>query len=417
VLDQCPRPRFVFVVALGLAALAPDVGWAQSNAQAGTVEAGADGFRLVSADEAFELRLRGDLYADLRTLPGSEAPSGAERFFLRRARPRFQGTLYERFGFGLRPDFGIGGPEIDDAYLEARFAPSVRLRMGRFKVPVGLENLQSTTGLMHVERGFPTALVPGRDVGAMLGGDVLRERLQYAVGLFNGAPGSTEPGADVDDAKEGALRLFATPFAGTGSVLDGLGVGIAGSTGRVDGTPATPALPGFGTTGRQSFFQYRPGAVADGARHRLAPQARLYAGPVELLAEYTVLRQEVRRGAAEADLTHWAWQLSGAVVVTGEDAREGAVVPRRPFGRETGPGAVEVGARVHELTLDDETVPRFAARSDANEALAWGLTLSWYPNQIVRMMVGYERTTFEPLGAVPDPDTEHLLLARMQFSF
>ena len=416
-LDQCPRPRFVFVVALGLAALAPDVGWAQSNAQAGTVEAGADGFRLVSADEAFELRLRGDLYADLRTLPGSEAPSGAERFFLRRARPRFQGTLYERFGFGLRPDFGIGGPEIDDAYLEARFAPSVRLRMGRFKVPVGLENLQSTTGLMHVERGFPTALVPGRDVGAMLGGDVLRERLQYAVGLFNGAPGSTEPGADVDDAKEGVLRLFATPFSGTENALGGLGVGIAGSTGRVEGTPTTPALPAFGTTGRQSFFQYRPDAVADGARHRLAPQARLYAGPVEVLAEYTVLRQEVRRGSAEADLTHRAWQLSGAVVVTGEEAREGAVVPGRPFGREAGPGAVEVGARIHGLTLDDQTVPQFAAPSDAAEARAWGLTLSWYPNSIVRMMVGYEQTALDRRGEGPDPDTEHLLLARMQFSF
>jgi len=417
VLDPCPRPRFVFVVVLSLLIVGSEAGWAQSNAQRGTVEAGADGFRLASADEAFELRLRGDLYADLRTLPGTEAPSGAERFFLRRARPRFQGTLYERFGFGLRPDFGIGGPEIDDAYLEARFAPAVRLRMGRFKVPIGLENLQSTSGLMHVERGFPTALVPGRDVGAMLSGDVLRDRLQYAVGLFNGAPGSTEPGTDVDDAKEGALRLFATPFAGTDGVLDGLGVGIAGSTGRVEGTPATPALPGFGTTGRQSFFEYRPDAVADGGLHRLAPQARLYAGPVELLAEYTVLSQEVRRGAAEADLTHRAWQLSGSVVVTGEDAREGAVVPRRPFGREAGPGAVEVGARVHGLSLDDETVPQFAARSEANEALALGGTLSWYPNSVVRMMVGYERTAFDRRGQGPDPDAEHLLLARMQFSF
>ena len=414
---HCLRSRFVLVVALGLAALAPDVAWAQSNAEGGTGAAGPNGFRLVSGDEAFELRLRGDLYADLRTLPGTEAPAGAERFFLRRARPRFQGTLYERFSFGLRPDFGIGGPEIDDAYLEARFDPAVRLRMGRFKVPVGLEVLQSTPGLMHVERGFPSALAPGRDVGAMLSGEAFGGRLQYAAGLFNGTPGSTEPGADVDDAKEGALRLFTTPFSGTESVVDGLGVGIAGATGRVEGTSATPALPAFGTTGRQSFFQYRPDAVADGGRHRLAPQARLYAGPVELLAEYTVLTQNVRRGAAEADLTHRAWQISGAVVVTGEDAREGAVVPQRPFGRETGPGAVEVGARVHGLSLDDETVPQFAAPSEAKEALAWGITLSWYPNPIVRMMVAYERTAFDRRGEGPDPDPEHLRLARMQFSF
>lgn len=415
-----PRTLPLIVLIAGGLLGGAGAGWAQSTSgldAAAQVEAGTDGFRLTSGDGAFELRLRGDLYADARVFPGTDVPAGAESLFLRRARPRLQGHVYERFAFSFRPDFGIGGPEIDDAFVEAQFARALRLRMGRFKVPVGLENLQSTTGLMHVERGFPTGLVPGRDVGVMLTGTVAQNRLQYALGVFNGTPGTSEPGTDVDNTKEGAARLFATPFVDTGGFFEGLGVGIAGTLGEVTGTSATSGLRRLGTTGRQTFFQYRSGARADGQRWRLAPQVRLFAGPVEVLGEYTVAGQDVRRGATARALTHHAWQVSGSVVLTGERAREGEVVPRDPFRSERGTGAVEVGARVHEVALDDTTVPTFAVPAAAADAWAWGLTLNWYPNAMVRMMLGYERTTFEAAGTEPTRESENVLLARVQLAF
>lgn len=391
---------------------------AQTASSSGAeVQAGSEGFRVVSGDGAFELRLRGDLYVDARFFPGTTPSAGAERFFLRRVRPRFQGRVYDRFAFSIRSDFGVGGPEIDDAFVEARFAPALRLRMGRFKVPVGLETLASSTGLMHVERGFPAGLVPGRDVGLMLSGDMGRGRLQYAVGLFNGVPGASEPGADVDDAKEGAARFFSRPFVGTGGPLEGLGLGVAGTAGTVTGTATTPALTGLRTTGRQSFFQYRDGVRADGERWRVAPQARFYAGPVEVLGEYTVLTETVRRGPLTEALTHRAWQASAAVVLTGEDAREGEVVPDEPFGAERGMGAVELGARLQGAAFDDATFPTFAAPTAASRATAWGLTLSWYPNAMVRFMLGLERTMFDGTQATPAPEAETLLLTRVQIAF
>ena len=402
------------VLALFVAIGLPEQGWAQDG---GTVEVGAEGVRLASPDGAFELRLRSDLYLDVRVLTGAEAAPGANRFYLRRARPRLQGQVYERFAFSVRPDFGASGPEIDDAYVEARFAPSLRLRMGRFKVPVGLENLSSTTGLMHVERGFPTGLVPGRDVGIMLSGEDGAGRLSYAAGLFNGTPGATEPGADVDDAKEGAARLFVEPFAGQETVLSGLGLGVAGTFGHVTGTSATPALTRLSTTGRQTFFAYREGAQADGQRWRLAPQGRLYAGPVELLGEYTMTNETVRFGLATETLAHTAWQASASVVLTGEDAREGGVVPQDPFAAEPGLGALELGMRVHGASLDEDTFPTFASPTTASEARAWGGTLSWYPNAMVRFMLGVERTTFDTTGTAPSPDAETLLLFRTQLAF
>ena len=414
-----PRPFVVLLVILGLVGMG-NVGKAQTDAASGAggkVQAGEEGFRVVSGGGAFALRLRGDLYADARFFPGTTEPAGADRFFLRRARPRLQGRVHDRFAFSLRSDFGIGGPEIDDAFVEARFAPALRLRMGRFNVPVGLEVLSSSTGLMHVERGFPAGLVPERDVGIMLAGDVGTGRLHYALGLFNGAPGASEPGGDVDDAKEAAGRVFAVPFAGTNGMWKGLGVGLAGTVGTVTGTEATPALTGLRTTGRQSFFGYRDEVRADGRRWRLAPQARLYAGPVALLGTYTVTTETARRGPDQETLTHRAWQASAAVVLTGEDAREGEVVPDDPFGAERGTGAIELGGRVHGVTFDDEAFSAFAVPTAASGATAWGLTLSWYPNAMVRFMLGMERTGFEAVGARPARDPETLLLTRMQISF
>lgn len=398
------------VVAL-VGGLGPRRGHGQSEA---TVRAGTDGFRVVSADEAFALRLRADLYVDARAFPGTAVAPGAERLFLRRARPRLQGRLYDRFTFSLRPDFGVGGPEIDDAYLGVRFAPGLRVRAGRFKVPVGLEVLQSSTGLMHVERGFPTQLVPGRDVGAAVGGRGAWGR--YAIGVFNGAPGPTEPGVEVDNAKEGAARLFVTPFGSSEGPLKNLGIGVAGTTGRVTGTDA--GLLTLRTTGRRPFFRYRQSVRASGTRWRVAPQARLFAGPVELLAEYTVLHETVRRGPAERALRHRAWQASAAVVLTGEDARDGEVVPRDPFAAERGLGAFELGARLHGVALDAAAFPTFAdPATAASGARAWALTLSWYPNALTRLMLGVERTTFDAAGSAVAQGAENLLLARMQVAF
>ncbi|MFP4227943.1 MAG: OprO/OprP family phosphate-selective porin [Salinivenus sp.] len=405
------RTPLVLFVALGV------VGGAHAQS-GGSVEIGPDGVRLMSAEEAFEVRLRNDMYLDARALSGTDASPGADRFFLRRVRPRLQGQMYERFAFSVRPDFGIGGPEIDDAFAEARFAPALRLRVGRFKVPVGLEVLASTAGLMHVERGFPAGLVPGRDVGVMMEGTVWQDRAEYAVGLFNGTPGATGPGADVDDAKEGAARLLVTPLSGREGPLSGLGLGVAGTIGGVTGTDAAPALTRLSTTGRQTFFSYRSDARADGTRWRVVPQAHVYAGPVELLGEYAVTAETVRLGISEETLTHRAWQASAAVVLTGEEAREGMVTPDDPFGTTPGMGAFELGARVHGATVDDDAFSVFAdPAAAASEATAWGLTLSWYPNATVRFMMGYERTAFEAAGIATPRDPEHLLLTRMQVAF
>ena len=75
-----------------------------------------------------------------------------------------------------------------EAYFELKYFPRANLRVGKFKPPVGLERLQSDDDTSFVERGFPTLLVPSRDIGYQVSGDIVNRRISYTVGVFNGVP-------------------------------------------------------------------------------------------------------------------------------------------------------------------------------------------------------------------------------------
>ncbi|HLN80691.1 MAG TPA: porin, partial [Thermoanaerobaculia bacterium] len=269
--------------------------------------AGKDGFALKSADGAFVLKLQGYVHLDGRFFDGAAA---SDTFLVRRARPILEGTVFKIFDFRLAPDFALGTTVLQDGYVEVRFLPALRLRAGKFKPPVGLERLQSATDLVFVERAMPTNLVPNRDVGVQLAGDVANARLQYAVGLFNGVPDGGSGDSDNNDAKDVAARVFTQPFAGGGGVAADLGFGVAVSFGDQTGAVAAPNLPSFRTAGQLVFFSYRSDgtaagtSVADGSRTRVSPQAFFYRRHLGILAEYVESRQELRRGSTRAELTN-----------------------------------------------------------------------------------------------------------------
>jgi len=75
---------------------------------------------------------------------------------LRRARPIFQGTLYRDFDFVFVPDFGGSSVQIFDAYANYRYEPWAQLRVGKFKTPVGLEQLQADVNTSFNERSLVT---------------------------------------------------------------------------------------------------------------------------------------------------------------------------------------------------------------------------------------------------------------------
>ncbi len=399
------------------------------------ITASEKGFGIKSADGQFEYRLRGLAQLDYRHFDGSgPASSVYDGFLARRLRPTFEGTVHGKYGFRFTPEFAESGDgsatsgiaqnkaRVVDAYVDIRHNPEASIRIGKFKPFVGLERLQSGGDIKFIERSYVSNnILPNRDLGISLYGDVADKKLSYAVGVFNGVKdgGENFTAQDENQAKDIAARIFATPLAGTESALAGLGVGIAGTWSN----SSTNGLASYKTPGQAyNFFSYASASSANGKRNRLSPQAYYYRGPLGVIAEYAVVDQAVKNSSGADSLKNDAWQLAASLLLTGEDASFRGVKPYSPFrpGADGGWGAVEILARYQENRLDDKaSAYADTAKGYATAARTWGIGLNWYLNESSRVAINYDLTAFDNVrtGTVLKGDTEQFLVARYQLAF
>ncbi len=414
--------------------------------EAPSITVGDRGFSFSSANGNFGVQLKGVLQVDSRTFFNDAGTVGNDGILLRRARPILQGTVFRDFDFQFVPDFGgTGSPQIFDAWLNYRYRPELQLQVGKFKSPVGLEQLQADRDISFNERGLPTDLVPNRDLGFELHGDLFGGVASYAAGVFNGiGDARNSSNADFEDDKAFEARVFFQPFKPLGQpALESLGVGLGGSyeglqhTTSNTGLPGTTggSLPGYATVGQQQFFAYNPtnrATVFAADEHwRLSTQAYYYLGPFGLLGEYVISNQKVSRTGAgtqpAARLEHTAWQVAASWVLTGEDATFSGVVPRNSFDPRKGNwGAWQLVARYSELNIDPAAFPLFSdPLSSARRAQEWSAGINWYLNRNVRVDLSYSRTTFEGGGqasgssapAIVTRKPESVLFSRVQLAF
>lgn len=383
---------------------------------------GDRGLSVTSGDKTFNVRIGALLQADFRHFGNDDADTGKDGFLFRRVRPTIQGTVNEKFGFRLTPEFAGGNFQLLDATVSYTPGPAVVVTVGKFKAPFDLERLQSASALGFMERAYPTTLGPNREIGVQLSGALAESRLHYAVALGNGVPDGANSVTNPDDDLEVSARLFATPFVNRkDSALAGLGFGLAATHG--DKTAGAPS--GYVSNGQQSIFGWSANTLASGTHARVSPQATYYHGPFGLLASYVVSGQELERGANRGTFSHEGWLVQGGYVLTGEKASFSGVTPAKPFHPGAGNwGAFELALRVSGIDFDDAVfagpaATRFASPdSSVTDATSYGLGLNWYLNRNLKTALNYENTVFT--GGAADggdrPD-EHAVFARVQFNF
>lgn len=269
-----------------------------------------------------------------------------------------------------------------------------------------------------MERAFPTALVPNRDLGAQLSGELGGGVVAYAIGVFNGVPDWGSGDTDANDGKDVAGRVFLSPFKKGSSRWKDLGFGIAGSVGTQTG-----ALPSYRSGGQLTIVSYATGVAAAGQRKRLVPQGSLYTGPLGLVAEYAQADAFVRRASdgQRTEVRTRAWQATATWTLTGEPSSSAGVRPRQPFDPSQGHwGAFELAARVNGFEIGDEA---FAGglvdeTRSVRDAFAWAAGLNWHLTRNVKQVLSYERTCFTG-GAAGGADraNENALFIRTQLSF
>jgi len=216
---------------------------------------------VINTAQGDTLVVGGYIHADFRAFVGYGSDAYVDQFLLRQARPVLEGTIRDRFDYRLLTDFAGGKVVVQEAFGDVRFLPYLKLRVGKFKSPVGLERLQNSNAVVFAERAFPTNLAPNRDTGVQVFGEI-DGLVTYAIALLDGAADNGITETDQDSNKEGAARIFLTPFARSGlAPLEGLGIGVSGTWGAPTGTAASPQLPTYLSPGQNTIFAYASGTT------------------------------------------------------------------------------------------------------------------------------------------------------------
>ena len=389
------------------------------------------GFVFRSADSSYALKLKGLVAFDGRKYVADPAAVDGDGFLVRKIRPVFEVTVLKLADLRLNLDFAGGQVVVVDAYVDVKPTDWFKIRVGKLTAPVGLERLQQDTELAFIERSLTANLTSVRDVGVQLSLDVAGGLVHTDVALVNGAPDNAMIDFDQNQGKDLAGRVWLQPLrlpslAGTGE----LALGVAASTGTRKGQPLrdrTSVAP-FRTGGQTVLFQYLSSETvpadivhALGRHERLNPQLFFYRGGLGVVAEYSVSRQRLVKGAEARRLTHRAWHGTLSYVFGGKATLTGAVVGNRFDTAQGRLGALELAARYGEITFDSDAFPVFAdPLRSAGKARGVSGAASWYLSRNLRLSANYEQTFFVAsdagAGLYRRPD-EKVVLGRTQFVF
>jgi phosphate-selective porin OprO/OprP len=417
------------LVAGVLALAVPVLAHAQTPAPAADQEPPAEpqprGFRVVWNDKpslragsVLRVDLIGKFQWDARQA-GDDPPDSFESTEIQRARVGIDGEFLRNFDFNI--EYELTERELDgntsatawkDVYLDVDFANAARVRLGKFKVPFGLDQLTSVANLDFIYRSLGSSnLAPARDTGVMIYGELSGGRFDYAVGAFrhDGENARSRRIAGADET--GAARFRVAPFQRQGaSLLDQLELG-AGVTMSALANPTE--LPN-GLRGRtvMSKYEFFEPLFVNGRRQRYEIDAEWRWRRVGARAEYMNVRDtRDGQGFLDNDLPPArarSWFVSGAYVITGE-RKNWPVTPRGEVGRG-GFGAVEVVGRYERLKFDgpagaDEAFRHPRAETilpSGDRAMTWGI--NWYVNRFVKVQAHAIREQLDDPERHPRPD-------------
>ena len=407
---------------------------------------------VTTADGAFKFALRSVVQFDAASY--SESPRTAANDLgsgtnFRRARLGFDGTAFTDWNYALWAEFGGSGGEaavLNQAYVEyAGWRPfgleePIRLRVGAWATPSGLEDATSNTEELFLERPAVAELVRGFATGdGRTGvGATARGARWYVSGLFSGKVVGVPTTAEIDQQRGFAARVAFNPIHGPDYDLH-IGANIQGILDPAD-TTAGPVST------RAVRLQERPELRVSGVR--LVDTAAinsdgLTAYGLEAGASWKNIygsgewyRIDVSRRATAPAVSPFepsfsGWYLQGAWTITGEhhawtNANGGfvGVRPAKVFNAQRGTwGSWELAARYSELDLNDRSgaagaaTPLGGIRGGEQKITTFGL--NWYPNSVVHLLLDYQWDRVSRLNAAGASIGEdvNVVSFRSQFAF
>lgn len=311
-----------------------------------------------------------------------------------------------------------------DVYGDFKYFDAVRVRGGKFKIPFSLDE---NTGATHLDFMFrslaATHLAPGRDIGGMVHGRVLKKVLGYEAGVFqhDGKNARTNNELKVHGGQTTAGRVTVEPLRNVKDAVGDLSLGVAFA--RSDVPEGIPGLRGH-TVLDQNFFSSAR-YIVNGTRSRTGIEMQFRPGPASIKSEWMRVETE-RRGESVEDtdlspLVGEGWYLSGTYAITGEK-KASVDKPKKPL-FQGGFGAVEVAARVESLRFKSgssneqgSTSPRAdVILGNRDQVTTFGV--NWYVNRFVKIQANFIREKLDDPSQGPLPSKASFTSKAVRFQF
>ncbi|MCC7266829.1 MAG: porin [Caulobacteraceae bacterium] len=368
----------------------------------------------------------------------------------RRVRLGIEGKAFGAFDYNFLYDFGGSGVEengrISAAWVQYSALP-VKLRVGAFPPPTGLEDAASSSSSLFAERPSIAETVrglAGGDGRTGLGAFASGERWNVSAVVTGNLIGTQT----FDEQLGFVGRAAFVPLKGEDWLVH-----LGANANLVINPAATgPDAPGGAPTPVR--LRDRPELRVDGTR--LIDTGNLDADSVTALGlEFGAQRRNLylqaeyfdidvdRRASALSDPSFRGWYVQGSWVLTGEARRYGTTNagfdgprPSKPFDPLEGQwGALELAMRYSHIDLDYRAgIAGSAPAADAvrgGEQNVWSLGLNWYLNTVLSLQAAYRRVEVDRLspggtafgaGATPPAGAQvgqdlDILSLRTQYAF
>jgi phosphate-selective porin len=361
-----------------------------------------------------------DIYVGLRTRAvfdwrGFDPAIDEDEFDLNVMRLGVKGEVTRHFDYEIEREIDDDGTWTDwkDVYVNWDTFDAASVRVGRYKIPFGLEQNLGRTEIDFVYRArISTQLTPARDRGVTFYGRTFGRGLTYELGVFNtdGDIGKLEEpqfNAQEDDlGPTYAGRVTAAvfrPVVGEDAALRSLRMGIAYTTGNLP--EGLNSLRGESPYG----YDYFGPVYVKGRRQRLGFELDWTPGPYGVRAEWIRTREgRERQGLGDVDLSDFlgtGWYVYGTWIVTGQD-KDDNISMRRSVLRG-GPGAIEVALRYETLKFGSASTdgpPLRNPRADhllENEDRIWTAGVNWYVMPHVKVVANAIHEEFDDAERTP----------------
>ncbi len=402
-----------------------------------------EGLEFTSDDGEFKLQFHNLTQAEFRGFDRRDVgPSNDnlhDQFFIPRQRWYFVGDLTKKVGFYTVINRGYGSLDLLDAFITLRFSDALRMRIGRMKTPYLYEYFSIAEGdLIAPERSiYAGNMALNRQDGFMFLGELFKNQLSYATGIYNGPRRSFQ---NLNSAVDNIGNVTWRPFllSDRFTALNYLNIGGSWDVGYQDNFPPQPVF--FETANDQTtsvpaqtlsptFLVMNSNVKELGTRVQWAAHAVWYYKSFFLLAEYGGSREGfgLVNGNHSVPVNFSGWNVTASYFITGEEVtrRVNMVQPRQDFnfnflkaGEKFTPGAIEVFSRFSTMDMGRNIFTGGFANSDlwSNHVWATDVGLNWYLNFYTRIYLDWQHAEYgNPVNVAPGKFTSFTDLYWIRF--